>query len=324
MNHLIFGGSGFIGTHLKKYILSLQNQDDAVFSYDIKHKVSTDFEYLDVRKPIEIALNNINDSIIYNLAAIHTTPGHADEEYYEANILGAEQICDFARKNKINTIVFTSSVAAYGTGERFKSEDLLPMPNVPYGISKLTAEYIQKLWQAEDPINRRLFIVRPGVVFGEGEGGNYTRLYKSIKKGFFFYPGRTDTIKASVYVKDVARILYQGAQPDGNNVQTFNLSIEPIPTIKEICETMAEATNLKKPTLRVPSWFLKTAATTAYYGARLVGKDINGIHPDRVDKLIISTNISGKKLDSSPFKLKFTLKEALQDWYLDTGKTGLE
>ena len=46
--------------------------------------------------------------IIYNLAAIHTTPGY---EYCETNIKGAENICNFSRQKKINTIVFTSSMA---------------------------------------------------------------------------------------------------------------------------------------------------------------------------------------------------------------------
>ena len=323
MNHLIFGGAGFIGTHLKKYIEQVKESSDLVFSYDIKKKVSDDFITLDVTKPFQIDIENISESIIYNLAAVHTTPGHPDHEYYETNIKGAENIADFARKKNIKTIVFTSSVAVYGTGERFKSEDLLPMPNVPYGISKLTAEYVFKLWQQEAPDERTLFIVRPGVVFGAGEGGNYTRLYTSIKKGFFFYPGRKDTLKASVYVKDVVRILHHGGQIKNSKVDIFNLSIEPIPTIGEICETMAQATGLKKPKITVPSWALKTAASTVYFGARVLGKNLSGIHPDRVLKLMISTNISGKKLYGSSFKLKFNLKEALEDWFEDCNKAGL-
>ena len=323
MNHIIFGGSGFIGTHLKRHITETLALSDQVNSYDIRKKVSDGFTELDIRKPIFLDLDNVSDSIIYNLAAVHTTPGHPDHEYFEANIFGAQNVCDFARNNNINTIVFTSSIAPYGASEDYKTEETLPMPNTPYGISKLTAEYIHKLWQSEDPANRKLVIVRPGVVFGKQEGGNFTRLYNSLKKGFFFYPGRKDTIKASVYVKDVARILYEAGQKEKPGHVTYNLTYFPAPTIEEICITMAQATNTKAPKVLVPGWALKSAAGSAYFGARVLGKNISGIHPDRVKKLMISTNISGEKLSLSPYKLQFSLKEALEDWYQDCEQTGL-
>ncbi|KQM79015.1 oxidoreductase [Pedobacter sp. Leaf216] len=323
MNHLIFGGSGFIGTHLKSYIKETLHSSDEVFSFDLRKKVSDGFEILDVRQSINLSIVNAKDSVIYNLAAVHTTPGHPDHEYFEANIFGAQNVCDFARKNNIQTIVFTSSIAPYGASEDFKNEETLPMPNTPYGISKLTAEYIHKLWQAEDPANRKLVIVRPGVVFGKQEGGNFTRLYNSLKKGFFFYPGRKDTIKASVYVKDVVRILYEAGQMEKPGHVTYNLTYFPAPTIEEICITMADATHTKAPKILVPAWALKSAAGGVYFGARTLGKKISGIHPDRVKKLMISTNISGEKLSLSPYKLQFTLKEALKDWYKDCEKTGL-
>ena len=316
MKFIIFGSSGFIGTHLGNYISKIESKSN-LYKYDINHKVSADYEFLDVRKPIELNFTNNDDTVIFNFAAIHTTPGHADPEYFETNILGAENVCNFARKQDIKTIVFTSSIAPYGPSEEIKDESTIPMPNTPYGISKLTAEYIHKVWQAEDPLNRKLIIVRPGVVFGKGEGGNFTRLYQSLKKGFFFYPGRKDTIKATVYVKDVVRILYETSLKNKPGVETYNLTYQPAPTIQEICETMALVTNVKPPNILVPATFLKVAAGSLYYTGRVIGKKINGIHPDRVKKLMISTNISGKKLSESPFKLQFTLKEAIADWFKD-------
>ncbi|MEO3404443.1 NAD(P)-dependent oxidoreductase [Mucilaginibacter sp. CAU 1740] len=322
MNYIIFGGSGFIGTHLAKLIADKFPQEK-IYKYDINTKVSSDYEVLDVRKAIDPAIADLSNSIIYNLAAVHTTPGHPDHEYFETNIFGAENVCNFARKNGINRIVFTSSIAPYGPSEELKEETTLPMPNSPYGISKLTAEYIHKIWQAEDPVNRKLTIVRPGVVFGKSEGGNFTRLYGSLKKKMFFYPGRKDTIKAAVYVKDVARVLYETSIKTNSEVETYNLSYYPAPTIEEICTTIADVTGVAKPKLVVPSGLLKKTAGAVYYAGRTLGKKINGIHPDRVKKLMISTNISGKKLSESPYKLQYSLKEAIEDWFKDCEKQGL-
>jgi nucleoside-diphosphate-sugar epimerase len=325
MNYLIFGGGGFIGTHLAKYIKDQGEDVENIYNLDINGASNSfsESQYADVRLPIEINIQNTSPSIIYNLAAVHTTPGHPDNEYFETNILGAQNVCDFARQNGINTIVFTSSIAPYGASEESKTEDTLPMPQTPYGISKLTAEYIHKIWQVEDPSNRRLIIIRPGVVFGQAEGGNFTRLYKALKKGFFFYPGRKNTIKAAIYVKDVVRILYESSLYEDPGVATFNLTYFPAPKLNEICETIARVTNVKEPVFIIPPKVLKFSASIIYVFSKLLGFKINGIHPERVRKLMISTNISGEKLSKTRYALCFSMEDAIKDWFEDCKKKGL-
>jgi len=51
-----------------------------------------------------------------------------------------------------------------------------------YGRTKYLAEQVYKEWQAEDPENRSLVIVRPTVIFGEGNRGN---VYNLVKTNFF-------------------------------------------------------------------------------------------------------------------------------------------
>jgi len=327
MNFIIFGGEGFIGHHLINHIEKIIDQKSKIYSVDLKKKNvlnnSRIFFNGDVRNRISLDISNLSSSIIYNLAAVHKTPGHKDNEYYETNVLGAINICQFARDNNINTIVFTSSIAPYGASEDLKEENSIPMPNTPYGISKLVAEYIHKVWQAEMPNNRKLIIVRPGVVFGEAEEGNFTRLYQSLKKGVFFYPGRKNTLKAAVYVKDVARILYETSLNEKPGVCIFNLTYHPAPTIKYICDSISNVMHLKSPNILIPGSLLKVAAAGIYYTGFFVGKKINGIHPDRVKKLMISTNISGEKLAHSQYALKFSLEEAIRDWRNDCDGKGL-
>lgn len=50
---------------------------------------------------------------------------------------------------------------------------------------------------------------------------------------------------------------------------------------------------------------------------KISGKEFTGIHPDRVKKVMISTNISGNKLANSDFELKYSLAEGIQDWVND-------
>ncbi|WP_027385117.1 NAD-dependent epimerase/dehydratase family protein [Epilithonimonas caeni] len=315
MNYFIFGGSGFIGTHLINF-LNVKQPESKIYNLDIKendHNDKSIFIACDVRQKININVSVEQDDIIFNLAAVHTTPGHPDHEYFETNIKGAENVTAFAEKHNIKKLLFTSSIAPYGASEEMKTETTLPMPNTPYGISKLVAEKIHMIWQAKQETDRQLTIVRPGVVFGKRENGNFTRLYWGIKKHRFFYPGRKDTIKASIYVKELVNFMLYRIEMDKIDVEIYNCTYEPAFTIEEISNAIMKATGMKRTIYKIPGGILKF--TAGVIGA-LGGKSF-GIHPDRVKKLMISTNISGEKLKDSGYKFKYSFDEALQDWYKD-------
>lgn len=311
-NYLLFGGSGFIGHHLSYFINEKENSEPIIFDIASPRLEINKFEKIDVRGTITTNYSPSLNDVIFNLAAVHRTPGHPSNEYFETNLLGAENICNYARTHNITTIVFTSSIACYGTYEEQKSETSIPMPDIPYGISKLTAEYIHKLWQIEDPNNRRLIIVRPGVVFGEFENGNFTRLINSISKGTFFYPGRKDTIKACIYVKDLVDVMIRMVEKEPNGICNYNMTYEPAPSVEYICSTISKQGNLSKPKMKLPSFFLLFVAKFLFLFTKK-----EGIHPDRVKKLMISNNINGNKLNNA-YSLMFGLEGGISNWMKDT------
>lgn len=318
----------------------------------------------DIRKPIEdLPFTPTPDDIIFNFAAVHRTPGHEDIEYFETNIRGAENVCAFAEKWGIRRIVFTSSIAPYGAAEQLKKETTLPTPNTAYGISKLVAEKIHMIWQAggsptdltentgnfgsntectentegssflntdstDKTDKRQLLIVRPGVVFGKGENGNFTRLYWAIRGHKFAYPGRKDTIKACIYVKELVRFMMwkmevkseeRRVKNSNAGVETFNCCFEPAYTIEHIVEAMKRVTGLTQWVPDVPNWVIMPMARLAM----LLGSPM-GICPARVKKLQISTNICGEKLKECGYEFKWTFEEALEDWFRDNDRKYLK
>lgn len=336
MNYIITGGTGFIGTHLANLIAETFPEAH-IYNLDVvepgmplptvknykpalkegeKHKAT--YVYCDVRKPIEVPFEVTPEDVIFNFAAVHRTPGHPDYEYFETNIRGAENVCAFAEKHGIRNIVFTSSIAPYGAAEDLKEETTLPTPNTPYGISKLVAEKTHTIWQSKG-MDRKLTIVRPGVVFGRGENGNFSRLYWGIRKHTFAYPGRKDTIKACVYVKELVRFMLWNVQERKTLLDTYNCTFEPAYTIEEIIKTMKKVAGLKQAVPYIPNSLIMPAA----FCAKMVGSPM-GICPARVKKLQISTNICGKKMAASGYKFRYSFEEAIADWFSDNNKLCLE
>lgn len=348
MNHIIFGGTGFIGTHLANLIKE-QDNDARVWNLDIVDPSKLDtmtnmkeieeyttirqwksplkkgnvrkstFIFCDIRKPIEnLPFTPNSDDVIFNLAAVHRTPGHPDKEYFETNIRGAENVCAFAEKWGIRNVVFTSSIAPYGAAEELKEETTLPTPNTPYGISKLVAEKIHITWQNKGT-DRKLTIVRPGVVFGRGENGNFTRLYWGIRKHTFAYPGRKDTIKACVYVKELVRFMVWNVEQRQTPFEIYNCTFEPAYTIEQIVKTMKRVTGLKQSVPYIPNSIIMPMAVCA----QIIGSPM-GICPARVRKLQISTNICGRKMADSGYNFKWTFEEAIENWYKDNNNQCLQ
>ena len=159
--------------------------------------------------------------------------------------------------------------------------------------------------------------------FDQNEGGNFTRLYKSMSRGLFFFPGRKDTKKACIYVKDLVKIMKKFSNDTSPGVTLYNACYPEPHSIREICQTISNVTNVKMPRVRIPAVLLKTIASLLYSCGKLFGMEFIGIHPDRVKKLMISTNINGQKLLDNGYTLNFKLEDALNDWYNDCNKEGL-
>jgi nucleoside-diphosphate-sugar epimerase len=322
-NCIIFGGCGFIGQHFTNFLVK-NMIFEKIYLIDVKsHSNSFNFDTskivflnLDIRNDIDVDFLSVEVDLIVNFAAIHREPGHQDFEYFETNLLGAENICKFAEKIKCNQIIFTSSISPYGQSEVIRDESSTPNPNSPYGSSKLAAEKIHQIWQAKDSKNRILQIVRPGVVFGPGEGGNVSRLIKAVLHHYFFYTGNKKTRKAGVYVKELCNAMWWELNRQIKNKKhfsLFNMTMNPGPSIHDYVKTVCKVAKIKRFIPSVPFRLLLIVS----YLIDFFAKPLNIKHPFspvRINKLVRSNNILPNYLVSNGYKYQYTLESAFLDW----------
>jgi nucleoside-diphosphate-sugar epimerase len=326
---VIFGGTGFIGATFARYLLQYSNLS-IIYIIDLepinsknceyrKNQLNTDNRIIYIYSDVRNILDFIPSEPVFlaaNFAAIHREPGHEGYEYFQTNLLGAENVCHWAEKIGCCQIIFTSSIAPYGSSEEVKNENSLPVPMTAYGSSKLAAEKIHQIWQAKDPKNRILQIVRPGVVFGPGEGGNVSRLIKAVLHRYFFYMGNRDTRKAGVYVKELCHAMWWEFNRQKNkkhHVSLFNMTMNPGPSIQDYVKTVCSVAKVKRFVPAIPYRMILIIS----YLIEFIAKPFNIKHPFspiRIKKLVRSNNILPSYLVENGYKYQYTLESAFLDW----------
>lgn len=298
-----------------------ENSFDSYIVCDINELIGFENEarvsYLkiDVREEITIKIENqidVENSWIFNFAAIHREPGHDYKEYFDTNIPGAENINQFARNTGIKNLYFTSSIAPYGRSLFERTEKSTLYPETAYGISKALAEKIHQGWLAEDK-TRRLIIVRPSVIYGPNDPGNVYRMIKSLKNGTFVLPDGGKVIKAYGYVYGLIESMQFVMQKKGERLIIYNYAEHPLTDLKGMTSIAKNELNYKKPTLCIPTFFLVVIAGVIQVLTKIIGKK-SSIHPVRVKKAGFPTNIRPQYLIDNNFEFKYNFKESLVDW----------
>lgn len=337
---VIFGGTGCIGTHIAKHLLE-HTQIERIYLADIRPLREESYAdplrcamesaehaparvlYVacDVRKAPDFAALPQQTDLIINLAAVHREPGHEPHEYYQTNLPGAENVCAYAARAGCMQIVFTSSISPYGSSDSARNEDSLPIPETAYGGSKLVAEKIHIAWQQAHP-NRRLIVLRPGVVFGPGEHANVARLARSLARGYFVYMGNRQTRKAGVYVKELANVVQFAVEHQEKTEEpllVWNVSMDPPPRLEEFVDAICSAASFRRPRLSVSRHLLVAASYPVAGIAQLVGVR-QSINPVRMRKLSQPTHIEPLRLRELSYRFRYTLEQAMADWKVDAAE----
>ena len=309
MRVCVIGGSGFIGTQL-----CCRLHDEGLNFYIIDKIVSAAFpeqtKIADVRSVDALWTAIEDDSIIVNLAAEHLDNVVPQSLYGSVNVDGAKNICNIARNKNVTKIVFTSSVAVYGLNVSEVDEGVSPRPFNAYGESKLQAESVYKDWYLDDEKNRSLTIIRPAVVFGEGNRGNVYNLINKVRSKWFIMIGNGANKKSMAYVQNLSALLLHVIQST-ESFCLFNYADKPDYTMRELVTDIEKHAGLKRrKSYRMPAHVALGLGLLLDMIGKIIGKQF-GVSAIRIRKFCATSVFNSNSIPNN-FEAPFTIGEGLE------------
>jgi dihydroflavonol-4-reductase len=259
----VTGGTGFIGANLIRSLLDK--------GYVVKALVRPDSSLKNLQGlDIEIVTGDLNDrdlaekmqgsQVLFHVAALYSLWRRDRDRLYQINVLGTRNVLAAARAAKIDRVVYTSSVAAIGTGKAGEIVD----ESHQSAVERLIGHYKQSKYFAEQEAikashrGQDIVIVNPTAPIGPWDikptptGDIILRFLRRQM------PAYVNTGLNFIDVRDVAQghilALEKGKKGDRYILGHQNL------TLKTLLEQLSEITGLAAPQAIVPHWLPLTTA----------------------------------------------------------------
>ena len=256
MKYVVTGGAGFVGNNIVKLLVDNGHEVIVVDNLhtgkmenleDIQDQI--EFYDEDIRnvERMEKILQN-TDGVFHQAALTIVQESFSKEqEYFDVNVRGTENIFKIAKKFRIK-VIFASSSSVYGNAKTIPiKEEFDKKPINPYGKTKLEDEFLaEKFW--ED--NSEIIGLRYFNIFGKGQTGSYagviTKFLENIKlKNQFKIFGDGTQIRDFIHVKDIAKAnlaIMESKTKDG----FFNIGTGKATSIKDLAKIMIEISDHKQ------------------------------------------------------------------------------
>lgn len=250
---IVTGGAGFMGSHIAKDLLELGYDVIALddlsggFAENLPKGVKfiegsvTDHELID-----KMFRQHKIDYVFHLAAYAAENLSHFIKRFnYTTNLIGSVNMINAAVNNNVKCFVFTSSIAVYGKNQLPMREDMMPMPEDSYGISKLAVEL--ELKTSHEIFGLNYIIFRPHNVFGEHQ--NIGDKYRNVI-GIFMNQlmqdkpltifGDGEQTRAFSYIRDVSPVIAKSIQVKKAYNEIFNIGADEVYTVNKLAKDVME------------------------------------------------------------------------------------
>jgi len=240
---IVTGGAGFIGSHLVDRLIS-EDFDVLVIdnlSTGKKENINTKAEFLkkDINdKEIESIVLNFSPDYIFHLAAQIDVRKSLVDPIWDANIniQGTLNLLNAASKSNIKKFIFASTGGAIYGEAKNATEDFMPNPLSPYGVSKLACENYMQVYSMWKGLS--FTSLRYGNVYGprqdpKGEAGVVAIFCRQLLHGedIFLY-GYGKMKRDYVFVSDVVEANIKSIQME--TIGIYNIATSKSTSVNDL------------------------------------------------------------------------------------------
>lgn len=302
----IIGGAGFVGTNFCQQLADKQIPFE-IIDIQKSRRFPEKCKIGDVRD-IDSLREMITGDIVVNLAAVHRDDVRDLAEYERTNVDGAANIAIVCDEKNIQKIIFTSTVAVYGFADEGADENAPIKPFNEYGRTKFAAEEVFRKWQSKE--GNSLIIIRPTVIFGEGNRGNVFNLLNQIASGKFVMVGAGANKKSMAYIGNIVAFIEQSVFSD-KDYAVYNYIDAPDMDMNTLVRQVRNRLKgLDTIGLRLPYWLGLMLGYVADGVAKVTGKTLP-VSSIRVKKFCATTSFQSAKADLDGFEAPFSLGEGI-------------
>ena len=314
---LVTGANGFLGSNLCKVLKKQQLNITAVMrNADLSIMADDYFLVGDINSSTDWSSVLINVDVVFHIAArVHLMLDAASDpltEFRCVNTAGTEHLARSAAANGVRRLVYVSSIKVNGEEtfcSRSYSEQNVPAPLDPYGVSKWEAE--QALHRVANETGLEVVIIRSPLVYGAGVKANFLSLLNAVNKSLPLPVGSIDNRRRMIYVGNLVDALITCARHPAAAGQTYLVSDAESVSTPNLIRNLAKVLGRRCFVFSFPIFILR-------FLAKLLGKS------KAVDRLTQSLEIDSSKIyNELSWKPPYTMQQGLQataDWYLQSIK----
>lgn len=295
MNILITGVHGFVGSNLVKALKA----DHDIYGLDIilpnKDGVINTFAWNDLESIPKV------DIIIHLAGKAHDTKKQTNAQvYFDINTGLTQKIYDWFLTSEATKFIFFSSVkaAANSVLGDILTEDVIPTPKGPYGESKIAAEnyILSKLTVSNGQLTanqkistkKKTYILRPCMIHGPGNKGNFNLLYNVVKMGIPYPLGAFENHRSFCSIDNMSFVI-EGLIEKNIVSGIYNVGDDETLSTNELITLMAKT--MRKPN-RIWKWNKSFVLVLAKFGTILHLP----FNTDSLQKLTENYVVSNKKI----------------------------
>ena len=255
----VTGGSGFVGRHLLRALA-----DRRVASVSARRELAPDADWRDLLAG--------KAAVIHLAGAAHERAEQLEangdyEALHRVNALATERLAREAAAAGVERFVFLSTIGVCGdqtTGAPF-SDESAPAPCSLYARSKLEAERL--LAKVSGETGLQVTVLRPTLVYGPGNAGNFLRLLKAVKRGLPLPFGRVRNRRTLTYVGNLVSAILAVVDEKDLNGPLVVCDAETL-TTAEIVRAVAQGMGRPARLLPIPETLLRVLGIANRSAAR--------------------------------------------------------